>query len=557
MGTRERDFRPRPRTAPAAIGALTAATLLLAGCSAAGGAGGRSPDARTAGVATAPAGPTLLASQDPHELALASSRTWFGQAAYAVVADPRDQAAVARAASIAAAAGVPALLAEGDGTAPVADSPVDAELTRLGAGAVLTVGTVDIADFADALAVVPAPTGAGELGRVLGLKVDQVDPDAKAPVQQLATLGPTEVLAAPADAPAPAKGRGELPKVQATTRAEGAAAVSDGSPAQAAAVGTARAAGATAVVSHGHVGATSEAVAELKGKTSVVGLGTGFGDDASFTWQAQAAETGVELPGGGQQVFDGKRYVALYGSPITPALGLLGEQGTPATIARAEQMAAPYRPLTKDRVVPALEIIVTVASGDAGSDGNYSTETDPAAIMPLVEAARQAGQYVVLDFQPGRTDFLTQVKQYEQLLRQPHVGVALDPEWRLRPDQKHLTQIGSVGVDEVNKVSAYLAGFVTENRLPQKLLVLHQFQTRMITDRSRLDTGHPQVAVLVHADGQGGQGAKQGTWAALHNSAPAGIHWGWKNFIDEDKPMLTPEQTYRQVTPVPDFVSYQ
>ena len=40
--------------------------------------------------------------------------------------------------------------------------------------------------------------------------------------------------------------------------------------------------------------------------------------------------------------------------------------------------------------------------------------------------------YVVLDLQPGRSNFLDQAKLYEPLLRLPHVGLALDPEWRLR-----------------------------------------------------------------------------------------------------------------------------
>ena len=69
-----------------------------------------------------------------------------------------------------------------------------------------------------------------------------------------------------------------------------------------------------------------------------------------------------------------------------------------------------------------------------------------------MDAAREAGVYVMLDLQPGRTDFLTQAKRYEELLAQPHVGLALDPEWRLGPQQLHLEQIGSVGIDEVNSV---------------------------------------------------------------------------------------------------------
>ena len=52
-----------------------------------------------------------------------------------------------------------------------------------------------------------------------------------------------------------------------------------------------------------------------------------------------------------------------------------------------------------------------------------------------VEAAAEHGVYVVLDLQPGRQDFLSQAQQYQELLELPNVGLALDPEWRLGPDQ--------------------------------------------------------------------------------------------------------------------------
>jgi hypothetical protein len=64
------------------------------------------------------------------------------------------------------------------------------------------------------------------------------------------------------------------------------------------------------------------------------------------------------------------------------------------------------------------------------------------------------------------------------------------------------------------------------------------------------------VTVLVHVDGSGGQAAKQSTWRTLRDGAPP-VAWGWKNFVDEDSPMLTPEQTVEQVSPLPDLVSYQ
>jgi len=206
--------------------------------------------------------------------------------------------------------------------------------------------------------------------------------------------------------------------------------------------------------------------------------------------------------------------------------------------------------------VPAFEIITTVASGAAGPDGDYSSESEVADLRPWVDAAGRAGMYVMLDLQPGRTDFLTQAKRYEELLAEPHVGLALDPEWRLAPDQRHLAQIGSVGVDEVNAVAGWLAGLTRERRLPQKLLLLHQFQLRMIGERGRLDTGHDELAVLVHADGFGTPGQKLDTWRALRSEPLAGAWWGWKNFIDEDRPTFTPEQTVA-VDPTPWFVSYQ
>jgi hypothetical protein len=79
----------------------------------------------------------------------------------------------------------------------------------------------------------------------------------------------------------------------------------------------------------------------------------------------------------------------------------------------------------------------------------------------------------------------------------------------------------------------------------------------MLPDRDRVDVSRDELAVMIHADGQGSQGDKQATWRALHATAPAGVAWGWKNFYDEDQPMLTPEQTIEQVSPLPQLVTYQ
>ncbi|WP_225755717.1 hypothetical protein [Actinotalea sp. Marseille-Q4924] len=357
------------------------------------------------------------------------------------------------------------------------------------------------------------------------------------------------------DAPAEAWPLTELPEAP-----EAATLLVTGGTQDLAPTATARAAGlAVVAVPSGDPRATSatvQAVAAAAPQT-VVALGPAFGTPEELAWKVRTAATGVELPGGGQVLFPGRRMVALYGTPGTSALGMLGEQDLPGSIARAQQLAAQYQALTPDVVVPAFEIIATVAAAEATPDGNYSRELPVESFVPWVEAARDAGVYVVIDLQPGRTDFLTQAKMYEPLLRYPNVGLALDPEWRLAPDQVHLRQIGSVGIDEVNTVADWLAQLTRDNALPQKLLVLHQFRLSMVQERERLDMSHEELALMVHVDGQGSQPAKQDTWSALRRTAPEGLWWGWKNFVDEDLPMLTPEQTYGGVQPVPDFVSYQ
>jgi hypothetical protein len=248
--------------------------------------------------------------------------------------------------------------------------------------------------------------------------------------------------------------------------------------------------------------------------------------------------------------------VALYGHPGDTILGALGEQPVGAAVTRAKQVAAQYAGLVKVPVVPTFELIATVASSGAGADGDYSSESSIEHLKPWVDAAEQNGMYVVLDLQPGLTDFLTQAKRYEVLLQRPNVGLALDPEWRLKPGQKHMQQIGSVNASEINATSAWLAELTRQHHLPQKVLLLHQFTLNMIVNRSTLDTSHDELQIIVHADGFGPRGAKMDTWRGLHIGEPPNVWWGWKNFYDEDKPTFTPAETYA-IKPAPVFVSYQ
>lgn len=262
------------------------------------------------------------------------------------------------------------------------------------------------------------------------------------------------------------------------------------------------------------------------------------------------------FPGGNRQLAGNYRFVALYGSPDTPALGVLGEQPADVAAGRVQDIAEAYRPLSDVPVYAAFEIITTVASSGPTEDGNYSRELSPQTLLPWIQTARDKGVYVVLDLQPGRSDFLSQAKQYESLLAEPNVGLALDPEWRLTPDQMPLRQIGSVSINEVNSVISWLAQLTAERKLPQKLVVLHQFRLDMLPGREQLDTAHPQLAVIIQMDGQGSQPAKLDTYRAVTATPPPNVQFGWKNFYRQDTPMLDAPGTM-QLTPQPWYVSYQ
>jgi hypothetical protein len=185
--------------------------------------------------------------------------------------------------------------------------------------------------------------------------------------------------------------------------------------------------------------------------------------------------------------------------------------------------------------------LATVASSEAGADGEYSLESSLDHIRPWVDAAAAAGLYVVLDLQPGHTDFLTQAMRYEELLAQPHVGLALDPEWRLALGERHLHDIGQVSADEVNRVASWLAELTRQHYLPQTLLVIHQFRLDMLPDRANIHV-EPELALVVQMDGLGLQETKLETWQAITAGGPVGMHFGWKNFYDEDSPPALPRR---------------
>ena len=261
-----------------------------------------------------------------------------------------------------------------------------------------------------------------------------------------------------------------------------------------------------------------------------------------------------ELPRGGTSIFPEHTVVMYYGTSGGGALGVLGETTPERAAERLEKAAAPFAKPAGTPVLPAFELITTVASSSAGKDGTYSSELDGPAVQRYIDVARKHKMLVVLDFQPGRAEFLDQVKKYEKYLLQPEVGVALDPEWKLTAKQRPLQQIGTSRAAPINAVSEYLSGLVAENDLPEKVFLVHQFKSYQLPDRKQI-LDREGLATVLHVDGFGSQEAKFQTYDVLHSRSKQFVN-GFKLFYDEDTDLLTPAEAMA-IKPRPMLISYQ
>lgn len=113
--------------------------------------------------------------------------------------------------------------------------------------------------------------------------------------------------------------------------------------------------------------------------------------------------------------------------------------------------------------------------------------------------------------------------------------------------------IGQVRADEVNTVSAYVAGIVEKHNLPQKLFLLHTFREDMLLHEGKIKQ-RPGLAMVEHVDGFGSQKLKRATWRRVRE--PSLFHMGFKLFYDEDINLMSPHEVLG-LDPPPDYISYQ
>jgi len=279
----------------------------------------------------------------------------------------------------------------------------------------------------------------------------------------------------------------------------------------------------------------------------------GGGDGADKDKQSKAAqEKPPELPRGGRRIFPDHRVVAFYGAPQADELGILGI-GKPAAMARKlERQAKPYARKTRP-VLPAMELIAVIAANAPGEDGLWRTRQDAAIIDRYHRAARRAKALLLLDIQPGHSDFLVEARRLERWLREPDVGLALDPEWQT-PGVQPGSEIGSMTAEQANAVSAWLANIVREENLPEKLLVIHQFTPDMIQNKDQVKP-RPGIAITMNVDGFGDRPNKISKYEQFTSEAVR-FHDGFKLFYKEDVNLMSPGAVL-DLRPPPDLVIYE
>lgn len=495
------------RFVPRAITVLIGVSALaLAGCSGPGD-GQPSQSAVPPSPAVAAQEPTshtmVLDADDTAELALTASQVLFQRADVVVLASADATTAMPAMSAAAVELHAPALLAGGS----TSDAGLGAELDRLGASTAVVVEAephpLDVDPLEPSASPSATDSAAGQAAASAGLDVVRLDPDAVGPDGELDPVDLEELQAS-----VPSTGEPQL--------LSEVLALTDPQPGQEAAIATVQAAGAvTYEVPGGDLGADADAIQMLDDAQAltVVGVGHTFGDARTFAWKVAAAERGALLPTGNHHLFPG-RYVTTSAGP-----GDVPEQ----VVARAAADAEEYR-LEDVPLVPTVSVTASSASWYQGDDGDWVDEAAIEDLEPLVAAARDEGQYVLLEIGAGTAPLVDEVRTFEPLLSLPGVGVAIHPEKR-RGDGVTTTS-NQVSADEITAVIEYLADVTTHEGLPPTLLVIHQTRPDSVPARDQLRSS-PQVGVVIQADRTGGATTGEWVWNEVSRDVPPTVELGW------------------------------
>ncbi len=277
--------------------------------------------------------------------------------------------------------------------------------------------------------------------------------------------------------------------------------------------------------------------------------------DTTGKWPVKNAP--YPLPGA---ILPFKRVVAFYGNLYAKKMGILGELPPNEMLAKLKgevknwQRADPQTP-----VQPALHYIAVVASGSAGKDGKFRNRMPFKQIDSVLKLAKKANAIVFLDVQVALSNIKTELPLLEKYLVMPQVHFGMDPEFSMKDGSHPGKRIGTYDANDINYVSNYLTGLVRKNHLPPKILIVHRFTQKMVTNYKNIKL-HPEVQLVMDMDGWGEPELKMGTWRYFIHNEPVQFT-GYKLFYKNDikkapHHMLLPEEVLKS-KPYPIYIQYQ
>jgi hypothetical protein len=134
------------------------------------------------------------------------------------------------------------------------------------------------------------------------------------------------------------------------------------------------------------------------------------------------------------------------------------------------------------------------------------------------------------------------------------VHLALDPEFDMSEGQVPGRELGHMHAAEVNTALAFLEDLVATNKLPPKVLIVHQFTLGMIPDKASIRES-PFVDVVLDMDGFGSQALKRSSYHAIMRQRRLEFA-GVKLFYRQDANLMSPLQVM-DLEPPPAVVIYQ
>ncbi|TLS36147.1 hypothetical protein [Pseudalkalibacillus caeni] len=249
------------------------------------------------------------------------------------------------------------------------------------------------------------------------------------------------------------------------------------------------------------------------------------------------------------------RIVAFYGHPQSTNMGILGEMEPDALMAKLKEQTQEYSNVDPTRpAIPMIELIATVAQRNPGGNGKYYHVTSEKDIQKYADLAKENNALLMLDVQLGQDTPLHQVKLLEKWLKLPYVHLAIDPEFHVTDGQTPGLDLGQVDGKEVQEAVEYVSDLVEENNLPPKIVVVHQFMDKMITNKKAIKPAD-NVQVVLNFDGHGPSASKMSLYGKFVRNESV-QYGGFKVFYKKEKPVLTPEEILK-LDPNPAIINYQ